>query len=271
MSLKKKMSVAVAAAVCCSMISVFNAAVSAEEYTYSEAESIVSELYASDPAYTEAVKLAGLKFNSRLAKKISSYEGKKPKYSVTFEKSRTKYYFSKLYKNAVKMSEDPSTAELSVSMVSADSVVSTAIKNGKSKCIIYMNQSGMPVASGFYSDSENITILDLAGKLKSVMPVDSENSGDLFSIDTVMGDIDTAGISDSTKGKLFKFKYNGKGYYYEVFKKSDGKTVGCVFNTKLEPVMFVDDTDCYSVKITTSVKDSDVDVPEGYTGLDLEP
>ncbi|MGN1415637.1 MAG: hypothetical protein ACI4XF_02260 [Oscillospiraceae bacterium] len=267
MNFKKKMSVALAAAVCCSMISTFGIAASAEEYTYSEGDCIVSELYAADPAYTEAVKLAGVKYNSGLAKKVKSYEGKTSKSTVTFSKSRTKKYFDKLYKSVDKMAEDPSKASISISMVSSDSVISIAMKGDKAKYIVYMEEEDISMGLGIYQDSKNITLLDLSSKEKMTTPVTSDDE----SVDMVStaGSVADLNIKDSTKGKLFKFKYNDKGYYYEVFTNEDGQTIGCVFDTKLNPVMMMDDTGYYTVKITTSVKSSSVTVPSGYEEIDL--
>lgn len=268
MNFKKKMSVALAAAVCCSMISTFGAAVSAEEYTYSETDSIVSELYATDPAYTEAVKLTGVKFNSGLAKKVKSYEGKTSSSTVTFSKSRTKKYFDKLSKSVAKMGEDPSKASLKLSLVSKDYVLDFCLKGSKIKYIAYMNEEDISMGLGIYIDSKNMTLLDLSSKQMIVSPI-TEDEGSIDISETV-GSVTEFNISDNAKGKLFKFKYNGKGYYYEVFTNKDGETLGCVFDTKLNPVMLVDESGYYSVKITTSVKSSDVKVPSGYEELELD-
>lgn len=268
MNLKKKMSVALAAAVCCSMISSFGIAANAVEYNYSEGDSIIAEMYASDPAYTEAVKLAGLKYNSGLAKKVLSYEGKSSKSAVTYSKSRTKYFFDKLYKNAAKMSEDPSKASLSVTLVSKDQVVSMAVKGKKTKTVMYMDVDGSSVGMAIYQDAETSYLLDLAAK--QMISYENESEEDFTSaIVSTAEDAADLGIKDSQKGKLFKFKYNNKGYYYEVFETSDGSTMGCVFDTKLNLVMMVEDSSAYSVKITTSVKTSDVTVPDGYEEMDL--
>lgn len=268
MNFKKKMSVAVTAAVCCSMISTFNAAVSAEEYTAYEGASIVSELSASDPAYTEAVKLAGLKFNSGLAKKVKSYEEKTPKNSVKFGKSRTKSYFNKLTKKIQNMNADE--ISFSVSMVSKDEVASIAMKGEKAKLIAYSNIDDMSFGYGIYMDTKNITTVFLDTKEKMTSPL----TDDYFTGDTdITSSVESVAdfnIADSTKGKLFKFKYNNKGYYYEVFETEDGESFGYVFDTKLNLVMMMDDTGYYSVKITTSVKNSDVTVPDYYTEMELD-
>lgn len=268
MNFKKKMSVALAAAVCCSMISSFSIAATAQEYNYSEESCIVSEMYASDPAYTEAVKLAGLKFNSGLAKKVQSYDGKSSKSAVTYSKSRTKRFFDKLYKNASKMSEDPSKASMSVTLVSKDQVVSMAVKGNKSKTVMYMDVDGSSIGMALYQDAETAYLLDIS--TKEMISYESESEEDLSSaVVSTAEDAADLGIKDSQKGKLFKFKYKDKGYYYEVFETSDGSTIGCVFDTKLNLVMMVEDSIIYSVKITTSVKSSDLAVPDDYEEMDL--
>lgn len=268
MNFKKKMSVAVAAAVCCSMIAATSSSVYAEEYVTYDGASIVSELSASDPAYTEAVKLAGLKFNSGLAKKVRSYDGKKSKSSVSFGKSRTKKFIEKYSKNAEKMAADPSTASISLSMVSADEVVCLAMKGDKMKTVIYMNSDDVSMGIAMYMDSNTSTILDLAEKQKVTMPNSSEeNTMDFDNTTEALTGFD---IKDSQKGKLFKFKYKDKGYYYEVFETEDGEKMGFVFDTKQNLVMMADDTSIVSVKISTSVKNSEMTVPDGYTEVELD-
>ncbi|MGN0692569.1 MAG: hypothetical protein ACI4K7_09510, partial [Oscillospiraceae bacterium] len=195
-------------------------------------------------------------------------EGKTSSSTVTFSKSRTKKYFEKLSKTVDKMSEDPSKASVKFTMVSKNYVLDFCCKSGKIKYIAYINEDDISMGLGIYIDSNSMTLLDLGSKQKIVSPIE-EGEGDV-DISESVGSITDFGISDKTKGKLFKFKYNDKGYYYEVFTNDNGETVGCVFDTKLNPVMLVDDTGYYTVKITTSVKSSDVKVPSGYEEIEMD-
>ena len=119
-----------------------------------------------------------------------------------------------------------------------------------------------------YQDAETAYLLNIS--TKEMISYESESEEDLSSaVVSTAEDAADLGIKDSQKGKLFKFKYKDKGYYYEVFETSDGSTIGCVFDTKLNLVMMVEDSIIYSVKITTSVKSSDLAVPDDYEEMDL--
>ncbi len=258
----KRVSAALAAVMCSGVI--MATPVTAAEYTAVSDTSIVAEAYAADDAYTEAAKLAGVKYSSSMAKKVESYIGKSSKTSIKYGKSRTKKMFGdKLTKRLTDIAagdEDALKSGFSVAMVGKDSVAFLGMKGDKSAIISYQQEVGM----GMYTDSTSMTVTDLTSKQKITqslegMDASASGSGD----NAISGDL-TAAIGDDDKGKVFKFKGKNDSYTLEVF-EYEGEEVGYLFNSKNQIIGGYDNGGYYSIKLSLSPKTSSVTVPDYYT------
>lgn len=257
MKIKKVISAAAAAAICCTMVSGF--AVSAEEAAVSGSTSVIADMYAADPLWTECKKLAGAKYSSKYVKMAESYSKKKAKNSITFGKSRSKSFFTKFYKAA--SSEKPS---LSFSMVSKDLIVSVDAKDDKSRTVMYVASDEMTIAMAMYADSKGMTMLDISSKTKIVQEMDGAASA--ANTESVLPQM---AFDDSAKGKVFKFTSDGKKYVYEEFEDDTVGKMGILFNSSNVPVAMLDNSGTYCFSYSTKVKDSVFTVPSGYTEADL--
>lgn len=257
----KRVSAALAAVMCSGVI--MATPVTAAEYTAVSDTSIVAEAYASDDAYTEAAKLAGVKYSSSMAKKVESYAGKSSKTSIKFGKSRTKKMFGdKLTKRVADMAAGDEAAlksGFSLAIVGKDSVTYMGMKGDKTAIVAYQEEMGI----GMYTDSTSMTITDLSSKQKitqSLEGTDASSSGD----STISADSMTAAIGDNDKGKVFKFKGKNDSYTLEVF-EYEGIEVGYLFNSKNQIIGGLEDGKYFSIKLSLSPKTSSVTVPDYYT------
>ncbi len=260
----KRVSAVLAAVMCSGVITA--APVTAAEYTAVSDTSIVAEAYASDDAYTEAVKLAGVKYSSSLAKKVESYMGKSSKTTVKYKNSRTKKMFmSKLEKRAADIGsgdEDALKSGFSIAMVGKDSVTYMGMKGDKTAIVAYQDETGI----GMYSDSSSITITELYSKQKITQSL--EGIEDYSSDDSVSADSLTASIGDNEKAKVFKFDGKSESYTLEVF-EINGEEMGFLFNSKNQIIGGYDYSGYYSIKFSLSPKTSSVTVPDYYTEVQM--
>lgn len=264
MKFKKVISAAAAAAIALSMTS--GIAVSAEEAAdLYEGASIVADMNAADPVWTECKKLAGGKYSSTYVKMINSYSKKKATTGIRFGKSRTKSFFNKLQKAA--NSKEPN---FSLSLVSKDTITAVASKGDKAKVVMYMPGDDMNIGMAIYADSKSMTVVSPDTKLKMTTEIPegtdaSEATGTDF--DAMFSDF---GIQDDTKGKVFKFKNGEKNYVYEEFESETGSKLGVLFDSSNKPLAMMDDTGVYCCTFSTSVKDSAFTVPSGYSELQMD-
>ena len=260
--MKKIISAAAAAAVCCSMVS--GMAASAEEYTYDTGTSVVAEMNAADPIWTECKKLSGGKYSSAYIKMAESYSKKKATKAVSYGKSRTKNFFTKMDKAA--NAENPN---VSIALIKDDTIVASAAKGDKVKVVMYSASEEMSLSLAVYADSKTMTMIGPETKMKITQEIpEGTDSSEAAGAD-VAGLISDFGISDSTKGKLFKFTNNGKNYVYEEFENDDGSKLGMLFDSSNKPIAMLDDTGAYCCTFSTSVKDSAFKVPSGYTEMEM--
>lgn len=264
MKIKKVISAAAAAAITFSMVS--GIAVSAEEATdVYESASIVADMNAADPVWTECKKLAGGKYSSTYVKMINSYTKKKAKTAIRFGKSRTKSFFSKLQKAA--NSDEPN---FSFALISKDTITAIACKGDKSKIVMYMPGDDMNIGMAMYTDSKTMTIVspDTKMKITTEIPEGTDTSNATGTdIDSMFADF---GINDDTKGKVFKFKNGDKNYVYEEFESESAGKLGVLFDSSNKPLAMMDDTGVYCFTFSASVKDSAFKVPSDYAELQLD-
>ncbi len=251
MKLRKRIAAtAAAAAICATMVS--GMAVTAEEYTYSESSSVISELYAQDPIYTEIKSISGAKYSSAYIKLAEKYRDKEAKNTITYSKSRTKKFWDK-YTKAIS-SDKP---EFNLYLINKDMVMGMAAKDDKIKVAMYAEDTGLAM----YVDSSSVTMLDPSTK----MSVSAPNDGSI----TIASALESAEIldapfKDTDKGKIFKFKYKDNSYVYEEF---DG--IGILFTSKGTAVALTDETGTFCCRFSYSVKDSVFDIPDGYTDMTM--
>lgn len=218
--------------------------------------------------WSDAKALTNAKYNSNYIKWVEKYSKKESKSKVTFSKSRTKKFLDKQIK--VTKSDDPQTG---VSIISKDVLLSVVYKGDNMKMVIYSNDMGL----AFYSNPEEMTMLSIADKKKTTVPVTDE-----MEYDEVIGEMNQSfmdfdsddyyadlGISENAKGKIFKFKSGGKTYYYEEFKSADYEKFGFLFNEKGTPLAIVGDELIACFTISNKVKDSEFTVPDGYKETDI--
>lgn len=267
MKIMKKLSVALAAVMCCSVMSVTAYASEANTYAVSES-AVVAELDAAasttSAAYKEAVKLAGTKYNSGLAKIIAKYNKKSAKSTVTYKKSRTKKFTAKVSKASQDVRDNVKGAKgYSVAAVGENVVVFAGMKGDYAAVIIYSNVDGDEGGMGIYADSDNYTITDISSKQKMTTPIDSSNDTSEITSADIIG-ID---FSDSDKASVFKFNYNKKVYTYELF-DIDGVKTGYLFDSNNNMIgIYTDDSGYCTVKYSFAPKTSTLTVPDDYTEM----
>ena len=258
----KIISAAAAAAVCCSMVS--GMAVAAEEYTYDNGTAVIAEMNAADPIWTECKTLSGGKYSSAYVKMAQSYSKKKATKAVTYGKSRTKSFLNKLEKAA--NAKEPN---VSIALISKDTVIASAVKGNKAKVVMYMPSGDMNVSLAIYTDSKTMTMLSPETKMKITQEIpEGTDSAEAAGAD-ISGILSDSGITDSTKGKVFKFTNNGKNYVYEEFETAEGGKMGVLFDSSNKPIAMLDDTGVYCCTFSTSVKDSAFKVPSGYAEMEM--
>lgn len=214
--------------------------------------------------WSETKALTTAKYNSNYIKWVEKYSAKSTKNTVTFSKSRTKKFYEKQV-DAL----DAKNPQFAVSMITSDQIVHVAFKNRKLKAVIYTEKEGMAI----YMDSKNMTILSVADKQKVTAPIPADvDYDDLVDemLESYAGfDNDSyfaedLGISDNTKGKIFKFTSGENTYYYEEFKTDNAGTIGFLFDAKGNPLAMNADGEAVCFQIKYTVKDSEFTVPKGY-------
>lgn len=269
MKLMKKISVALAAIMCCSVMSVTVYASEADNTYTVSGSAVVAGLDATasttSAAYKEAVKLAGTKYNSRLAKIIEKYNKKTSKSTVTYKKSRTKKIITKVNRAGQDVLEKAEGAKgYSVAAVGKEYVIFAGMKDDNVAMIVYANVDGNEGGMGIYMDSDNYILTDISTKQKMTTKMDtSDYSSEITSTDALGVD-----ISDTEKASVFKFKYKNKSYTYELF-EIDGVKQGFLYDSKNNMVgLYSDETGFCTVKYSFSPKTSTLEVPDDYTEIE---
>lgn len=219
--------------------------------------------------WSETKALTSAKYNSNYIKWMEKYSAKEATNTVSFGKSRTK----KFYENQLKAfnSEEP---QFLANIIDKDNIVSVAYKGKKIKAVVYEDGTGVAI----YADPDKMTLLSVADKQKITMPM-TEDIGYEDMIDEMVGTFttfdnddymtDDLGVTDKTKGKLFKFKSNDKIYYYEEFEGSETGKFGFLFNSKGNPIAMSADGLSACFNISFKVSDSEFDIPKGYDEIDM--
>lgn len=229
----------------------------------------VSASAAKNTVWSDTKALTSAKYNSNYIKWLEKYGEKEAKNTVSFSKSRTK----KFYENQLKAfnSKEP---QFLANIIDKDNIISVAYKGQKIKTVAYEDGTGVAI----YMDPDKMTLLSVADKQKITMPM-TEDLGYEDMIDEMVGTFmtfdnddymsDDLGVTDKTKGKLFKFKSNDKVYYYKEFEGSKSGKFSFLFNSSGNPVaMSADDLSvCFSVSF--KVNDSEFDIPKGYTDIEI--
>lgn len=217
--------------------------------------------------WSETKALTSAKYSSNYIKWAEKYSAKKTENTVSFGKSRTK----KFYESQLKAfnNKDP---QFAVHLLDKENIVSVAFKGKKTKMVVYTEGEGVAI----YIDPKNMTLLSVSDKQKITMPM-TEDIGYDDMIDEMMGAFltfdndsymtDTLGVTDKTKGKSFKFTSNEKTYYYEEFEGSEAGKFGFLFNSSGKPLAVVADDMVMCFSVSFSVKDSEFNIPKGYTEM----
>lgn len=219
--------------------------------------------------WSETKALTSAKYNSNYIKWAEKYSAKEAKNTVAFGKSRTKkFYESQLEAFSEK---DP---QFIVNIIDKENIVSAAFKDKKTKMVVYTEGNGVAI----YVDPKNMTMLSVGDKQKITMPM-TEDIGYDDLVDDMMETFltfdndkymtDELGVTDKTKGKLFKFTSNEKTYYYEEFEGSKAGKFGFLFNSSGNPVAVVADDMAMCFSVSFSVKDSEFSIPKGYTDMQI--
>lgn len=219
--------------------------------------------------WSETKALTTAKYNSNYIKWVEKYSEKETKNTVSFGKSRTKKFYEKQLEAF--NDKDP---QFAVNMITKDEIVSVAYKGRKIKMVVYTEKEGLAI----YMDSKQMTLLSVSDKEKMTAPIpDDVEYDDLVdemleayaSFDNDSYFSDDLGIADNAKGKIFKFKSGENTYYYEQFDTDNMGSVGFLFDSKGNPLAMNSDglAICFQIKYT--VKDSEFNIPKGYTEMDI--
>ncbi len=260
---KKKISVLIAAAICCAVLS--GTAVYAEDYPVKAGSSPSSSSSEDKSIWDEAKEIAGASYNSKYIKWVKKYSEKEQKNTVSFGKSRTKKVYENFYKACSK-----EEVQVKFNIINKTEIKSIAIKDDNVKVVMYTGGS----AEALYSNPQKITMLDIDEKEKLVMSVTDEDYDDMgLNADDLASEMkdEDFGINDDTKGKVFKFKNNNKIYYYEEFETDDyGGTLGFLFTEKGTPLAINEDGETACFRMYYKVDDSEFDIPKGYKTVDYD-
>lgn len=219
--------------------------------------------------WSETKALTTAKYNSNYIKWVEKYSEKETKNTVSFGKSRTKKFYEKQLEAF--NDKDP---QFAVNMITKDEIVSVAYKGRKIKMVVYTEKEGLAI----YMDSKQMTLLSVSDKEKMTAPIpDDVEYDDLVdemleayaSFDNDSYFSDDLGIADNAKGKIFKFKSGENTYYYEQFDTDNMGSIGFLFDSKGNPLAMNSDglAICFQIKYT--VKDSEFNIPKGYTEMDI--
>lgn len=260
MKFKKIVSAAAVAAICFSMTS--GIAVSAKEAAdIYESTSIVADMNAADPVWTECMKLAGGRYKSTYVKMMKKYSGKKSKTVVRYGDSKIRSFFNKLYKTI-----DADEPNFCFCMASTSHINSIAKKGDNIKIIEYIDTSVESIC-GIYVNSETETMVFPKHMKKKTHKLSDSNGTYRIEADNADSVYDFLGITDDTKGNVFKFKYNDKNYIYEEFEGENKIKLGMLFDSSGNPLA-VYMGDFYCISFSTSVEDSEFTVPSDYIEAD---
>lgn len=235
--LKRIAAVFAAAAIC--LTSVIGTSVSAAE---------------QKSVWSETKALTTAKYNSKYIKWAEKYSAKETEKTVSYSKSRTKKFYDKM-KNT--LSKDD--AEFTLSLLDNEAILYLACKGEKSKAVLYIGDEGV----GIYMDPDKMTLVSVEDKTMASDDMTENYTQDGAAATKDVLDFD---IEESSKGKIFKFKSNEKVYCYEEF-EGDTYDVGFLFNEKDKPIAMTIDGDACCFRLSYSVKDSEFDLPKGYTDL----
>lgn len=262
MKFKKAISVSAAVATCCTTILGFSASAREAADIY-ESTSIVADMNAADPAWTESMRLAGGRYRSAYIKILKKYHGKSSKTTVRYGDSRIKGFIDRLKKAAT--ADEPNAL---FCMASSTHINCEAVKGDKIKIIEYIN-SGVVSFWGIYSDPETDVTVSPKYKMKNTSKHSDGDGGYRVGFDEEDSIYNDLGITDDTKGNVFKIKYNNETYVYEEFNGENYHTLGMLFDPSGDPVGLVD-AGYYCVTFSTSLKDSDFTVPSDYVETDID-
>lgn len=221
--------------------------------------------------WSETKALTSAKYSSKYIKWVEKYSAKEAAKTISFGKSRTKkFYESQL------VQFDDKNPQFVVNVIDKENILSVAYKDKKIKTVAYEDGTGIAI----YMDSKNMTLLSVGDKEKITMPM-TEDIGYEDALDEMTEEFtnfdndsymtDDLGVTDKTKGKLFKFKSNDKVYCYEEFEGSKVGTIGFLFDSNDKPLAIMsDDGSVLCFNISFKVKDSEFDIPSGYTAVSLD-
>ena len=218
----------------------------------------ISVSAAGKSVWSESKAMTNAKYYSKYIKLTEKYSKKETKNTVTYEKSRTKKYVDKVF--AVVEDEN---ANLDYSIINKDEILSLVRNGDNVKRVIYSNGIGEIT----YGSSEKVTVLNVADKTKYVYDVPEEYSPE-YSTEVVRFGLDF-GIDNDEKGKIFKFKFEEKIYYYEEFEGENFGTTGFLFSEKGTPLTINVNGDIYCYKLSFTVDDSAFKIPKGYKAVDF--
>lgn len=219
--------------------------------------------------WSETKALTTAKYNSNYIKWVEKYSEKETKNTVSFGKSRTKKFYEKQLEAF--NDKDP---QFAVNMITKDEIVSVAYKGRKIKMVVYTEKEGVAI----YMDSKQMTLLSVSDKEKMTAPIPDDVEYDSL-VDEMLEayanfDNDSyfsedLGIADNAKGKIFKFTSGENTYYYEQFDTDNMGSIGFLFDSKGNPLAMNSDglAICFQIKYT--VKDSEFNIPKGYTEMDI--
>lgn len=221
--------------------------------------------------WSETKALTSAKYNSKYIKWVEKYSAKEAANTISFGKSRTK----KFYEDQI-VQFDNKNPQFVVNIIDKETIFSVAFKDKKIKTVAYEDDTAIAI----YMDSKNMTLLSVGDKQKITMPM-TEDIGYEDALDEMMDEFtyfdndsymtEDLGVTDKTKGKLFKFKSNDKIYYYEEFEGSKAGTIGFLFDSNDKPLAILsDDGSAFCFNISFKVKDSEFDIPSGYTAVSLD-
>ncbi|MCM1024698.1 MAG: hypothetical protein NC395_11680 [Prevotella sp.] len=228
----------------------------------------VSASAAEKSVWSETKALTSAKYNSKYINWLEKYSEKESKNTVSFGKSRTKKFYEK---QLVEL--DDKNPQFVVNIIDKETIVSVAYKNKKIKTVAYEDGTGIAI----YIDPDNMTMLSVADKQKITMPMTedigyedmlNEMTEAFVSFDNESYMSDDLGVTDKTKGKLFKIKSGEKIYYYEEFKGSEAGKFAFLFDANGNPLAMTSDGMSVCFNVSFSVKDSEFSIPKGYTEME---
>lgn len=219
--------------------------------------------------WSETKALTTAKYNSNYIKWVEKYSEKETKNTVSFGKSRTKKFYEKQLEAF--NDKDP---QFAVNMITKDEIVSVAYKGRKIKMVVYTEKEGLAI----YMDSKQMTLLSVSDKEKMTAPIPDDVEYDSL-VDEMLEayanfDNDSyfsedLGIADNAKGKIFKFTSGENTYYYEQFDTDNMGSIGFLFDSKGNPLAMNSDGTAICFQIKYTVKDSEFNIPKGYTEMDV--